>query len=142
MSAQTDLPDCVLVDLDGTLALRGDRSPYDYSRVIEDRPNNPIIRVVSALQKDGLRVVVITGREDSCRVDSEDWLQRVFGFSPPLIMRSSGDYRPDYVVKQELLQSQVLVSYSVAVVLDDRQQCVDLWRKLGFVTLQVAEGNF
>ena len=36
------LPHAVICDVDGTVALRGDRGPYDYSTVHLDLPNKPI----------------------------------------------------------------------------------------------------
>lgn len=142
MTGQFSRPECVLVDLDGTLALRGNRSPYDYSRVNEDEPNSPVVTVVLALRKYGLHVLVISGREDSCRDLSETWLKSTLGFTPVLLMRKSGDSRPDYVIKEELLTDHISDRYRVELVIDDRQQCVDLWRSLGLTTLQVADGDF
>src|SRR5690242_417742 len=41
-------PSAVLVDVDGTVALMGDRSPYDETRLHLDAPNPPVIAVVRA----------------------------------------------------------------------------------------------
>lgn len=142
MAKETPLTPCVLVDLDGTLAMRGDRSPYDYTRVDEDEPNVGVLTVVLALTRSGLTVVVLTGREEWCRPTSEAWLEKALGFRPRLLMRATSDYRPDYVVKEELYNTFILPQYDVHLVIDDRQQCVDLWRRLGYTTLQVADGDF
>ena len=42
----TDKPRCIIVDLDGTLALLGDRSPFDGSKVGGDSPNTAVIGIV------------------------------------------------------------------------------------------------
>jgi len=41
-----ELPAAVLVDIDGTVALMGDRSPYDWHRVGSDLPNHAVITAV------------------------------------------------------------------------------------------------
>ena len=44
----------VIVDIDGTLALRtGDRSPFDWHRVGEDTPNPPVIELVQLIHAAG-----------------------------------------------------------------------------------------
>jgi hypothetical protein len=57
-------------------------------------------------------------------------------------MREAGDSRKDSIVKQELYERHIKPSYDVFVVLDDRNQVVDMWRSLGLVCLQVAPGDF
>ncbi|TDB92951.1 5'-hydroxyl kinase, partial [Micromonospora fluostatini] len=66
------LPRAVLVDIDGTLAHRGDRSPYDWSRVGEDRPNPAVVELVQTIAAAGRhRVILLTGRDDVCRWQTE-----------------------------------------------------------------------
>ena len=57
-------------------------------------------------------------------------------------MRAAGDNRKDAIVKRELYQRAVAGVYSIAFVLDDRNQVVDMWRKdLGLPCFQVNYGN-
>lgn len=131
-----------LVDFDGTLSLRGSRSPYDYSTVSEDLPNSPVINVVRALRDFGLEIVVVSGREDVCDKASRQWLAKHLDFPIELFLRQAGDYRPDYQIKEEIYRNYIEPNWQIELALDDRQQCVDLWRRLGIVTLQVAPGDF
>jgi len=57
-------------------------------------------------------------------------------------MRSDGDYRADQVVKEELFRNQVEPKYDVIGVIDDRDKVVTMWRRLGLVCFQVAQGDF
>ncbi len=41
------LPKAIIVDIDGTLAERVNRSPYDWSKVGEDRVKKPIRDIVN-----------------------------------------------------------------------------------------------
>lgn len=136
-------PKAVLVDVDGTVALMGDRGPFDWSRVGVDTPNGPVISVVRALYAAGHRIVVMSGRSDECRTDTETWLSEHLGVpcSGPF-MRAAGDFRKDAVVKRELFDTHVRDTYDVVCVLDDRDQVVEAWRAMGLTVFQVAEGNF
>lgn len=135
-------PKAVMADLDGTLALLGNRSPYDESMVRTDHPNTPVIDTLDALVGAGHRPVYMSGRTEGCRIDTEWWLTEYAGDCAPLFMRAVGDTRPDHVVKLELFDTHVREQYDVRVVLDDRNQVVKLWRSLGLTCLQVADGNF
>jgi predicted kinase len=134
-------PAAVLVDIDGTVALKGARSPFDESRVHEDRPNQPVITVVRSLAAAHW-VVFMSGRTDGCRAATETWLREYVGAQFDLFMRPAGDMRKDAVVKRELFDSRVRDQYDVRLVLDDRDQVVTMWRSLGLTCLQVAEGDF
>lgn len=136
-----------LADIDGTLAHKGERSPFDWQRVGEDAPNGPVIEVVRALRATS-HIVYVSGRMEQCREQTADWLHRhvcrssLTCFHGPLFMCADGDFRPDTVVKRELYEKFILGEYDVAGVLDDRAKCVQLWRSMGLTCLQVADGNF
>jgi predicted kinase len=138
------LPWIVLVDIDGTVAKMNGRSPHEYDKVITDLPNQDIVDLVRALHYDsGLPIVYMSGRPDSCRYATEEWVyENVRVMFENLFMRKTGDYRKDDVVKLELFNQHIRGKYNVAYVLDDRNRVVEMWRKLGLTCLQVAEGNF
>lgn len=136
-------PVAILVDIDGTVALHVDRSPYDETRVSEDVPNEPIIAAVLAMRTAGYRVIFMSGRSEGCRAETEKWLdEHVGGSYEALYMRPSGDSRRDSVVKLELFDAHVRHDYRVALVFDDRASVVRTWRDLGLTVAQVDEGNF
>jgi hypothetical protein len=136
-----------LVDIDGTLAHKGERSPFDWHRVGEDTPNEPVIEVVRALAA-WHHIVFVSGRMEQCRTLTLDWLHKhvcraLECFHAPLFMRADGDFRPDTVVKREIYEKFILGEYDVAGAIDDRSKVVRMWREeLGLTCLQVAEGNF
>jgi hypothetical protein len=133
-----------LVDLDGTVAIMNGRSPYDETRVGEDLPNLDVIRVIRALDGAGYRVIYMSGRTDSCFVDTVEWIEEHVGVYGALYMRRTGDTRRDSVVKAELFDEYIRHSAEVKVVgiFDDRKQVVEMWRALGLTVFQVAEGDF
>ncbi|MCP2325147.1 putative kinase [Hamadaea flava] len=138
-----DRPSAILVDLDGTVALMGDRSPYDVTRVHLDRPNEPVIAAVRAMHAAGHTIVYCSGRTDDGRALTETWLAEHVGVPHAgLYMRAFGDARKDSVVKRELFERHIRTEFRVIAVFDDRNQVVRMWREVGLTVFQVAEGNF
>lgn len=144
-----DAPSAILVDMDGTLALLNGRSPYDETRVLQDRPNLPVIMAVMAAYWAGDRIIVMSGRTAGCRRDTLEWID--VHLSDPcdvpvpiegLHMRAEGDQRPDSVVKSELFDKHIRGRYNIRYVLDDRDQVVKLWRSMGLPCFQVNYGDF
>lgn len=142
VSVPSDLPPAVLVDIDGTLARMGERSPYDFTRVGEDAPVPHVVELVRDLHRSGTEVVFMSGREESCRVATEVWISEHVGVPGPLHMRPCGDMRPDSVVKSELFDRHVSGRVRVRFVLDDRDSVVFMWRSRGLPVLQVEYGTF
>lgn len=136
-------PPAVMIDIDGTTALMAGRSPFDETRVQEDRPNPPVITAVRALHAAGHAIVFCSGRSEGCRDATEKWLAEHVGVPyAGLHMRAEGDTRRDAIVKRELFDAHIRDAFDVRFVLDDRQQVVDAWRELGLTVFQVAEGSF
>lgn len=137
------LPKAILVDIDGTVALRGDRGPFDWKRVGEDKPNAAVIEVVQAMQSAGYRVIFLSGRSAECRKETVKWLMvNVTYYHSGIFMRLENDYRKDSVVKRELYERHIRPHFDVVAVFDDRNQVVEMWRDLGLTCLQVAPGDF
>jgi predicted kinase len=133
----------VIADIDGTTALMAARSPFDETRVHEDRPNLPVITVIRAMAAAGNDIVFLSGRTDACRDATMDWLcEHVRVPFQGLYMRAAGDFRKDAIVKRELFDRHIRDCYDVTCVLDDRDQVVAAWRELGLTCLQVAPGDF
>jgi predicted kinase len=139
----TSLPDAILVDVDGTVALTGDRSPYDMTRVALDQPNHLVITAIRAMHHAGHAIVYCSGRTDDARQATADWLDTHVGLPyAALHMRAVGDTRKDSVVKREIFDLQIRRNWNVVGVFDDRNQVVRMWRDLGLTVFQVADGNF
>lgn len=143
--APKDKPYVVIVDIDGTIADMGSRHPHDYASVGGDSPRYGIILLVESLLREGYmdRVIFVSGRPDSCRPETTNWLQRNTLLSrSQLLMRKTGDHRPDDIVKLEIFNEHIREKYNVVAVFDDRNRVVQMWRSLGLNVLQVADGNF
>lgn len=133
--------DTVIYDIDGTLAVHTDRSPYDYSKVLTDIPNRPVVASLRAFKDFGYRIIICSGRDEECRPDTEKWLLKYGIPYTSLYMRKNKDQRKDYVVKEEFWRDIIKDHYIVAMV-DDRRQVIDHARKLGFTVFDVANNQF
>lgn len=132
----------IIVDIDGTVAHRTNRDPFEYNLVIHDAPDKEVIEVVHAMWKAGHKVLFVSAREDWCFNDTYRWLTM---YCPPFVklyMRKAGDQRRDADVKKEIYENEIKDQYKIICVLDDRNQVVDMWRELGLRTLQVNYGDF
>ena len=143
-----NLPDCIIVDIDGTLAHMNGRSPYDYTKVNTDVVD-PVVadivrryRTVDIMEENPLYVIIVSGREDSCKEVTKQWLEDNYIPYDELHMRKADDDRDDRIVKKEIFDAWIKDRYNVKFVLDDRNRVVEMWRSLGLKVLQVGEGDF
>lgn len=140
----SNLPICIICDLDGTLALHeGLRGPYEHEKAEHDNVNRSVSVVLNSLRMSGLyKIIFMSGREEKFRPQTESFLARVGFLHFPLYMRTTGDMRNDTIVKYELFNSQIRGNYRVLFCLDDRDRIVKLWRDMGLSCFQVNDGNF
>lgn len=144
-----DLPWCILVDIDGTLAHMKNRSPFEWKKVGEDDVDPVVADLVRMIGKRDPQedlpdnyIVVMSGRDEVCRPETEQWLRENRIPFDELHMRPQDDMRKDSIVKRELFDKWIKNRYNVRFVLDDRDQVVKMWREMGLKVLQVAEGDF
>lgn len=141
----TSLPDAVLVDIDGTVALHeGVRGPYDTSRYHLDKPNIPIIDMVRHEAYDlGNLIVFGSGRNEKFREVTMEWLyQEVKVPIAGCFMRPLDDSRNDAIVKLEMFDKNIRGKFNIKRAYDDRNRVVAAYRSIGLTVLQVADGNF
>lgn len=130
----SSLEDAILVDIDGTLAYKGDRDIFDYTKVIDDTPNENLIRIINTIP--ACDIIILSGRDDDSRSQTEDWLKKNGVIFNSLYMRSAGDRRADYIVKGELYKEYIEGKYNIVGVFDDRPQVINkLWKPLGLFVL-------
>jgi hypothetical protein len=147
----------IIVDIDGTVADLKHRRHFVasapknwkafFAAVTDDEPITPVINVIKSCILAGAKVVFVTGRPDSIRDETVEWLRDVAGFEGQfafnaVLMRATGDFRPDDIVKEELLDQLLEEGFEPVMVFDDRKSVVGMWRRRGLICAQVAEGDF
>jgi len=149
----------LIVDLDGTLALDDHRRPMIESHgwgayfdlCHNDELNQPVLMIIERFWMTH-NVHIFTGRADSTRAATEEWLQAHFVPHSSLEMRpsagvdmNSGSQAAlgcDKNWKGALLEKHDLTPDNVEFVLDDRDDMVAWWRDRGFTCFQVrAQGQ-
>lgn len=143
-------PRAWLVDIDGTLAHMDDRrGPFEWHRVGEDRLDESLARLMRIIRSHEPMddnhpdvIIVLSGRDGSCRPQTEEWLKRHGISYDHLWMRAAGDMRKDNIIKMELFDQHIRDNFWVQAVFDDRDQVVRMWRSLGVPCYQVAYGDF
>jgi len=144
---------CVIFDIDGTLADCSHRKHFleetpknwegflDSKLVILDKPIEPIVRLARQLRNFNY-LIACTGRNERHRAVTQQWLNRHDLNMCKLLMRANEDFRPDEIVKEEMLRQLQSEGYAPWLVIDDRKRVVDMWRRNGLVCLQAADGDF
>ena len=143
---------CWIFDIDGTVA-NGDhrlhhikKTPKDWTAYFAacagDAPIPHVVELFRACVQTH-PVVFVSGRSDECREDTLSWLEGTLdGIAATLYMRKAGDYRPDDVIKIELLEQLRADGWDPIMVFDDRDRVVEAWRRAGVPCAQVAPGDF
>ena len=134
------LPNVIICDIDGTLALFGDANPYDRD-FLQDTVNVPVKNIIGKFPQS--EIILFSGRKDKFREQTVQWLRQNDIHYNLLAMRKTDDNRKDFLIKLELFNEHIKGKYNARFVLDDRNQVVDMWRKeLGLPCFQVNYGEF
>ena len=137
------LPNAIICDIDGTLAKMKDRKPFEWHKVGQDELNPTVAMVLySFVEKTDAEIILMSGRDEVCRKETEQWLRDNSIMYTELYMRPEGNNEKDSVIKTRLFDEHVRGRYNVELVLDDRNQVVETWRSMGLTCFQVADGNF
>jgi predicted kinase len=126
------LPNCYIVDVDGTLAINNTRHPFAWDRVNEDALNPAVAKLVEKLGQD-TPIIVFSGRSSVCRELTISWLKQ---------HNINYQERPDDILKSELYYTHVHGKYNAIGVIDDRPKVCRMWRNLGLTVFQVGNPDY
>lgn len=154
-------PKAIIVDLDGTMCDTSHRQHLVeaknwegfYEALVDDKPNKWCDDMIFAMENElGWHPIFVSGRPEKYREKTLKWFEELWGYGPEdlvsgatfmtLYMRPDGDFRKDAIVKAEIYYDKILPYWDVQLCIDDREQVVVMWRSLGLVCLQCAEGDF
>jgi len=125
------LPMAVIIDIDGTLAHMGDkRKPYEWHKVGLDEVDSGVAHLVDAINYMGYaKVFLFSGRNDVCRAETEEWLERNDIDYDYLAMRPAAQNDlDDRIIKADMLKKHIIGNYNVLFVVDDRPKVCRMWR--------------
>jgi len=148
-------PYAIICDLDGTLCnidhrlhfvhppegVKKDWRSFSGSLRTDDL-NSWCDLILSLTREEGYPTILCSGRTDNYKELTKDWLKKYDVEYDHLFMRNRQDFRADFIVKEIILDFEILTRYRPYFFIDDRQQVVQMYRKRGFTVLQCADGNF
>lgn len=134
------VPLAVICDIDGTLALfDGLRSPYDTGKCEGDIVNKGLRLILQQLRPE-VKVILVSGRSEEFRKQTENWLLNNYIYYDALFMRAKEDKRPDDIIKEEIYQREIEPKYDILIVFDDRPRVIRKWKELGLRVADVGNG--
>jgi hypothetical protein len=86
--------------------------------------------------------LLVTGRDEKYREETEKWLDSARIAYDRLFMRGYSNTQRDDIIKREIYEVSIRDNYRILFVLDDRDRVVAFWRSIGITCLQVADGSF
>lgn len=151
-----NLPYVVISDIDGTLAHMttrkrfGDKAAYAWKYVGEDEADPSVSFMIDAIaETERAEIILFSGRDEVCRPETEDWLDRNDIAYKELHMRRSdhtdanGNQVKDTVVKREMYEKYIKGKYNVLAIFDDRPSVCRMWRdELGLPVMQLGDPYF
>jgi hypothetical protein len=140
----------VIIDIDNTLSIANDRfklaekengkTDWDIvhtpEHMIKDKPNLPMIDLAKNYKENGFEVIVLTGRPESTRKVTKEWLTKYNIQYDKLYMRSWEDNflkAPDF--KRKIYETEI--KENVFCAYDDDQRIIDVWVELGITAFKV-----
>jgi len=134
-----NLPEAVIFDVDGTLCdVSGIRHLLDgpgrfdkfHRMSINCPPHQWVVDAAKAEDAAGRAVLIVTGRSTRYRDITAVWLALHGVPSESMFMRAHDDFRPDDVVKAEIL-AKIRTRWTPVAAWDDRPSIVRLWEREG-----------
>jgi len=133
----------VIFDMDGTLAdvssirhhlIPDDNKKKDFDTFHSESVNVPahshVVNATQVAKLLGHDVLVVTARRHMWRNHTAFWLAMNGVPSDMLMMRANEDYRKDYLVKKDMLDT-IRQAYDVIHAWDDNPAIIQLWKDEG-----------
>jgi hypothetical protein len=137
----SSLPYCIICDIDGTLSHSPNRRIFDFKEVINDSLHFPVWNILDKY-KDKVTIILMSGRDEDCRTETEEWLKKQVINYQALHMRKPKDNRSDTIIKRELFDEHIRGKYQPMFVIDDRPSVVQMWIDMGLFVFNVNQDPY
>ncbi len=139
----------VLCDIDGTVAnldhrlhyVKGDRPDWKgfFAEMDKDTLIKENLDTLIKLHEEGYEVLMVSGRPDTYRDVTEQWLySNGVNRHCAVLMRRGNDCRPDTDVKRDIMN--IIGKENIHCVIDDRPCVVRMWKEEGVEVIDVGNG--
>lgn len=136
---RADKPDCIIVDMDGTLAFNlSGRSFFDDIDMIKyDTPLLATVSILRAMKMTGTcNIFIVTGRSEKSREATEVWLAENNIPFDKVFMREEGDFSHSNDFKQKVYEDNIKNNYNVLFVLDDDTKCMKMYQDQSLICMK------
>ena len=106
-----------------------------------DTPNKDVCDMAIQLGYNS-NIIITSARNERHREVTMKQLEYAGITYHAMYLRDDDDFRPDDVVKAELLGKIITDGFDPTIAFDDRNQVVNKWRELGLHCYQVRTGDF
>jgi predicted kinase len=145
----------IICDLDGSLCKIDHRKHWVhpppgqkknwkefFNNLDKDEVNIPVMNTIKLFEQDGTKIVYCSGRSEDYRNLTKEWLVKHEAPGGHLFMRRKNDHRQDNIIKEVILDFELLTRYKILMCIDDRDQVVKMFRDRGVTVFQVDYGDF
>lgn len=141
--------EAVIFDMDGTLCdvsavrhfVEGEDRNFDafHAASMECPPHQHVVDALRQAQSDGHAILIVTARSSKWRDYTIKWLDRLDITFDRLYMRFEADFRPDYVIKKDILKQIIDDHFRPIHAWDDSPKIIALWRDNGIEVTEVPQ---
>ena len=146
---------CIIVDIDSTMSNTDHRQHFlnngcknwrgFFDNMDKDPVNEWCKKLTNSMFNNNIHIVLCSGRPDNYREITKKWLEDNKIHYDYLFMRPRSDSRQDCIIKEIILDYEILSRFSnILFCVDDRKQVIDMWRSRNLTVLDCAgeKGNF
>jgi predicted kinase len=142
----------VLCDIDGTISDTAHRlhfvnkMPKDWNgffgAMADDPVRDDVRKKLIEHYNEGRTIIFLSARPEKYRDVTLKWLHdNMLTFAWTLVMRPSGDGRPDTETKRDMFEKHFKDKDAVHAIYDDRPSVIRLWKELGLNVIDVGKGE-
>jgi predicted kinase len=142
---QKELPKAVICDLDATLALHQGRTPFDWSRILEDKPEPRLKQLLDLFVKNDIKILFLTGRTEDALDNTVQWIYENIHLTEnqyELFLRDNKDFSHGDDYKRKVYNDFIKDKFNILCVFEDSNKCVKMFREEGLLTCQVENSDF
>lgn len=124
----------VIFDIDNTILYHTNRSPFNWSDLSGDKLISGMDYLIDMFNFYDYYVVIVTGRPESVRPQTEEWLSENGIIYDSLIMKPE-QYEKSFIFKERELK-KLLETYDIKFVFDDDTKCANMYKENGVIIFQ------
>lgn len=134
-----NLPEAVIVDLDGTLFYMKNRTAFCWDKVDNDDLNEIVADQIKINKNLGRKIILVSGRDEEAREKTKHSLD-FYGIEyDELFMRPKGSFEKDTIIKKRIFKENIFEKYNVLFAIDDRLSVCKLWSEIGIFCMCVNQ---